>query len=85
MGADLYKACTEWIDGHFAAGNLECHYVFADMGGFVIANADSHEEIFERIVSYPMYGFFDWEVDALCEWRPIYEGLIKNFEAMAGS
>ena len=84
MGADLYRAAIEWFNGGFAAGTVECHYVFADMGGFAIMNAESHEAVFDTLLSYPLFPFFEWEVKALCDWDHTYASLIQYFENVAG-
>lgn len=84
MGADLYRAATEWVNGQFAAGLLDCHYVFAETGGFGIINAESHEDVFDGLLSYPLFGFFKWEVKALCEWSHTYDSLIQFFENLPG-
>lgn len=84
MGAALYQAATAWVDGMIADGVVDCHYVFAGTGGFAITNADSHEAVFDALASYPLFGFFKWEVQALADWKHSYETLIKLFQSVGG-
>jgi len=70
QGAQLVAAAKEWIQAGLDAGRVDCVYHFADkMGGIAIHNADSHEELFERLLRYPLYGYFDLEVKPLCDWK----------------
>jgi muconolactone delta-isomerase len=70
QGAKLVAAAKEWIQAGLDAGRVDCAYLFADnMLGIAIHNADSHEELFERLLSYPLYRYFDFEVRPLCDWK----------------
>lgn len=84
LGAALYQAAKEWVNARLADGTMDCHYVFAESGGFAISNANSHEELFAAIQSYPLYGFLDWEVQALVDWESAYDGFIEIFQQAAG-
>jgi hypothetical protein len=82
QAAGLYQAASEWIEAGLADGRFECVYLFPDGGGIAIGNADSHEEVFETLLSYPMYAFFNWEVKPLCEpgrtFAAIQEALLRG-------
>jgi hypothetical protein len=84
QGAALYQAAKAWINAHLADGRMDCSYVFADTGGLAITNAESHEEVFDALLSYPLYAFFDWEVRALCDWSHSYDSIIELFERLGG-
>jgi muconolactone delta-isomerase len=83
-GVALYKAAKQWVNAALADGRFDCHYVFPDAGGFSIANADSHEEVFDTLLSYPVYPFFEWEVRALCDCGHTYDTIIRYFQRLAG-
>ncbi len=72
QAAELYQAASEWIQAGLADGRFDCVYVFADGGGISIGNAESHEEVFGTLVSYPLYPFFRWEVKPLCDWSDTF-------------
>lgn len=84
LGAALYEAATAWMEDRIADGRIECHYVFAQTGGMAIAEVDSHEQLFDEIMSYPLSAFFEWEVTALAEWRHSYKTIIALFQGLAG-
>jgi hypothetical protein len=44
----------------------------------VIANYDSHEAVWEDIVSFPLASYMDWEVKALCAWAYVYDKIIEG-------
>jgi muconolactone delta-isomerase len=83
QGVGLWQAAKEWINARLADGRLDCHYVFADTGGFAISNADSHEEVFDALLTFPLFAFFDWEVKALCDWSHSYDKIIEVYQQLA--
>ena len=84
-GARVFKAAKEWADARLADGTFECHYGFSDLGALAIVNADSHEALLDGILDCPVYPFFDWQVEALCDWQHTYDKNIAYFERLAGS
>jgi muconolactone delta-isomerase len=66
-------------------GTLDCAYGFIEgTGGFVIANADSHEEAQRLLVQYPMLPFYDWEVNPLCDLISAYDNFSDFFSRQIG-
>jgi len=84
-GARLFQAAKEWANARLADGMFECHYGFSDLGALAIVNADSHEAVLDGILDCPVYPFFDWQVEALCDWQHTYDKNIAYFEKLAGS
>jgi hypothetical protein len=82
-GAALFQAAKDWVNAKLEDGTIECHYGFADLGGFTIANVDSHEKVQEMILQYPLYPFFEWEVAVLCDWEHTYDKNIEYFKKFA--
>ncbi|UCE54310.1 MAG: hypothetical protein JSV31_02395 [Desulfobacterales bacterium] len=82
-GASLFQAAKEWIQTRLSDGTFDCHYVFIDLGGLTILNAESSEAVFEMILDYPLYPFFEWEVTALCDWQHGYDKNIEYFKKLA--
>lgn len=64
---EVFDAAMEWIEGKLEDGTFDCVYGFLEGGGFSISNADSHEEAFEMMTDYPLFGFVEWEI------RPVME------------
>lgn len=82
--ADLYQAAGEWIKTGLEEGRFECVYVFADAGGIAIGNADSHEAVFDTLLTYPLYPFFRWEVKPLCDWGHIFKTIVEGMHRGGG-
>lgn len=84
MAVNLFQAAKEWVKARLADGTLDLHYFHVDTsGGFTISNADSHEEVMDRLVDYPLYVFFDWEVICLVDWSHGYDKMIELFQNIA--
>ena len=74
QGAELYQAASDWIAARVGDGRIDCTYIFIAGGGFAITNAETHEQVFDELLSYPLYRFFGWEVEPLCEWEHTFGG-----------
>ncbi|NIN95371.1 MAG: hypothetical protein GTN93_09730 [Anaerolineae bacterium] len=48
-----------------------------------LVNADSHEEALERLLDYPLFVFFDWDVKPLSDWSHAHDKLIEFFQKLA--
>ena len=79
----LLQAAKKWIDEHLANGRIDCHYHFLDGGGLSISNGDSHEDILDGLLTYPLYPFMSWEVKPLCEWKHSYDQYVKAYKRAA--
>jgi hypothetical protein len=77
----LNQAAKEWINARLADGTVECHYCFLDNGGFVITNVDSHEALWDLLVTYPFYAYDVFEVRALCDWAHVYDRVIESLQS----
>ena len=85
MAVGLYQAAKQYSNARLADGTLDCQYTFADLsGGCGITNADSHEEAHDRLVDYPLFPFFDWEVTPLCDWSHNHDKVIEFFQKLGG-
>ena len=84
MAIGLFQAAKQWVSASLADGTMDLHYLHVETGGgFTIGNADSHEEIYDRIMEYPLYPFFDWEVIGLVDWSHAYDKNIELLQKMA--
>jgi hypothetical protein len=79
---NLYKAAIAWVDERLKNGKIDCTYIYVGGGGFSIGNVNSQEELFDELLSYPLYGFFDWEVKALVDWKHGYNSVIELYKKM---
>jgi muconolactone delta-isomerase len=84
MAIGLCQATKQWVSAELAAGRLDLMYLHADgSGGLGIANQDSHEEVYDKLLDFPMYAFMDWEVIPLVDWSHGYDKLIELFQKIA--
>ncbi len=51
---ELIQATIKWFETKLADGSIDCVYQTIDGGGLAIVNADSHEALWEQIMSYPL-------------------------------
>lgn len=79
---ELYKFAAVWIDERIKNGKLDCLYVFPDGSGMTIANVKTQEELFDELLSYPMYAFFDWDVTPLVEWKHAFNSVTELYKKM---
>ena len=80
----LNVTARAYVKERLEEGSFDCHYIFADGGGFAIVNADSHEEVMDILLGYPLYPLFVWEVKALCDWEHGYDRFTELWGAAAG-
>ncbi|NIO03145.1 MAG: hypothetical protein GTN74_00630 [Proteobacteria bacterium] len=83
-GVHVFQAAKEWANARLADGTFDCHYVYSDLGGISITNADSHEAIQDLILDCPLYPYFDWEVTALCDANHSYDKNVSYFKKLGG-
>mgnify|MGYP001819831718 FL=1 len=84
QGADLYQAARAWIAERLGDGRIDCAYIFVDGGGLAISNAETHEQVFDELLSYPLYRFFGWEVKPLCDVEHTFGTVIEGFTRAGG-
>jgi muconolactone delta-isomerase len=77
----LWQAEKEWFNARLADGTVECNYFFLDEGGFAICNVDSHEALWDLLVTYPFYDFSIWKVRALCDWAHASDNIIESLQS----
>jgi hypothetical protein len=84
QGAEPYGAAREWIGERLGDGRMDCAYVFADGGGLAIGNAETHEQVFDELMSYSLCPFFRREVKPLCDLEHTFGTIVKTFSRAAG-
>ncbi len=81
----LNQAAKQWSNARLADGTLDCQYNFVDLsGGCVTINADSHEEVMDNLLDYPLFPFFDWDVKPLADWSHAHDKWIEYFQKLSG-
>ena len=80
---ELVRSSQEWINARLADGRIECCYAFVGGGGFSVAKADSHEEMMDELLDYPLSPFVDYEVRPLVGLDHAFKRFIALAEQMA--
>lgn len=81
----LYQAAKEWVNARVADGTLDSAYSFSDLsGGMSVGTADSHEELLDLLVDYPLWPFFSWEMKPLCDFSHSMDKLTEFAEKLGG-
>ncbi|MFN8217268.1 MAG: hypothetical protein U0R71_11815 [Solirubrobacterales bacterium] len=62
---EVFDAALGWLEAKVSDGTFDCVYGFLSGGGFSVANAESHGEVFELMADYPLFGFSEWDVQPL--------------------
>jgi hypothetical protein len=85
QAAALFEAAKLRTSIALAEGRMDCAYAFGNTkGGVVILNVESHEDLWDGIVEHPMYMFFEWEVEPLCDLHHGLDKLIEVVETQLG-
>jgi len=77
---ELFQVARDWTAERMEGRAFDCVYMFLGGGGVAIRNAASHEEVFQELLSYPLYGFFEWSVEPLVGWEQGYEIILSRRE-----
>jgi muconolactone delta-isomerase len=80
-----YEAAREFLKAGLADGRIDCVYQFADgRRAVTIGNADSAEEIWEALTSYPLSPFQEYEVYPLVDTAYVFDKAIERMKKAAG-
>ena len=80
---ELVRSAQEWLDGRLSDGRIECCYGYAGGGGFSVTLADSHEELMDELLDYPLAGFVQFETRPLVGLDHAFKRFIETVERMA--
>jgi muconolactone delta-isomerase len=80
---EVARAAQEWLQAALDDGWIECCYAYPHGGGCSISEVDSHEELMDRLLDYPMSPFVDYEVTPLVELDAAFDKLISFIERAA--
>jgi hypothetical protein len=76
---EMVRAAREWIDEKRDDGTFEAVYAFPEGGGMSISDHDSHEELMETLLDYPLSPFVEYDVRAMVD----LDVALDRFEAFA--
>ena len=62
-------ASIAWLEARVDDGTFDCIFGFMEGGGFSVCNADSHHEVLDLMLEYPLFGMVTWTVRPLLEFK----------------
>lgn len=80
---ELVRQAREWIQAKLDDGTFEAVYAFPGGGGCSIGENDSHEQLMEQLLDYPLSPFVEYDVQALVDLNEAFDRLIPYIEKMS--
>jgi muconolactone delta-isomerase len=74
------RAQKEMLLGAVKRGEIDCTYAFVNGGGCSIANADSAEDLNQRLFSSPLGLFYEFDVHPLCDYSKFMDTIAQALE-----
>jgi len=78
----MIRAQKEAVLGAVKRGDADCTYAFLGGGGFSIQNANSAEEVNQRLMGSPAALFYDFEVHVLVDYGQFMDTVAQALEAL---
>ena len=78
--SDMVRAQKETVLGALKSGEADCVYAFVGGGGCAILNANSAEELNQRLMGSPMGLFYEFEMRALADYGQFMDTVAKALE-----
>jgi len=76
---DFLRRSEQWLKEKTAEGIVECAYSYPTGGGFIIFNADSHEEMARQLVDFPLFPLCEFNVQPILDFADNAEITIGEF------
>jgi hypothetical protein len=80
---DAVRQAQAWLQAKLDDGTFDAVYAYPEGGGCSIGTYDSHEQLMEELMEYPLSPFVDYEVQALVDLDAAFERFIPFAEAMS--
>ena len=81
--ADFLKRTRDWVNAKLADGTLDCAYSFPAGGGFFIFNADSHEDLMQKIIDFPLRPLTELEIQPICDFNKATDMVVDSIKDLA--
>jgi len=76
---EMIRAQKEVVLSAVKRGDADCAYAFLGGGGFSVQNANSTEELNERLMSSPLGLFYEFDVRALTDYGKFMDTVAAAF------
>ncbi len=78
--SQMIRAHKEVVLNAVKRGEADCTYAFLGGGGFSIQNANSTEELNQRLMGSPLALFYEFDVRALTDYGQFMDTVAQAFE-----
>jgi hypothetical protein len=78
----MIRAQKEALLGAVKRGDADCAYAFLGGGGFSVQNANTAEEVSQRMMGSPLALFYDFEVHVLTDYGQYMDTIAQAFETL---
>ena len=79
--SQLIRAQKEGLLGAIKRGEADCAYAFVGGGGISILNANTAEEVNQRLFGSPLGFFYEFEVHPLADYSKFMDTVAEALEA----
>jgi hypothetical protein len=77
---ELVRAARKWLQAKLDDGTFEALHGYPQGGGFSIGEKESHEQLMEQLLDYPLSPFVEFDVQPLVELDAAFERIIPYVE-----
>jgi hypothetical protein len=77
---ELVRQAQEWLQARLDDGTFEAVYGYPQGGGFSISENESHEEVMDQLLDYPLSPFVEFDVQPLVELGAAFDRFIPFVE-----
>jgi len=78
---DAVRAAREWLQARLDDGTFEAVFAFPEGGGCSIGENESHEQLMEQLLEYPLSPFSEFDVQPLVGIDAAFDRFIPYVEA----
>ncbi len=78
--SQMIRAAKEAVSDAIKRGDADCAYSFVGGGGVSIHNANSGEELNQRLASWPLALFVEFDVRVLADYGQSMDAVAQAFE-----
>ena len=83
VAAAIFQDGKAWLNANLSNGTMDFVHGFPE-GGVGVINADSHEDLMEKMRGFPLFPFVDWQVRPLVDIDRSLDSAVEMFKKMAG-
>jgi muconolactone delta-isomerase len=80
----IFQAAKAYMNAEAASGMIDIGYAIPMNSGFSISNAESHEELWERLAAYPLAPYSDIQIFPLLNADHYFDKTIEGIQQMMG-